>query len=66
MLETKFRIIVTHEGGNYVARIPQLSHFEFTAENMADLQELVTWHLAAQEEVKESALNVEFICIEHD
>jgi hypothetical protein len=31
------------------------------AKNMADLQELVTWHLANQEEVKESALDVEFI-----
>jgi hypothetical protein len=61
MLETKFIIAVTQENGNFVAQIPQLSHFDFMAKNMADLQELVTWHLANQEEVKESALDVEFI-----
>jgi len=61
MLETKFIIGVTQEKGSYMAQIPQLSQFDFTAETMTDLKELVTWHLANQEEVEESALDVEFV-----
>ena len=61
MLETKFIIGVTQENGNFLAQIPQLSHFDFMAENFDDLKELVTWHLANQEEVEESDLDVKFI-----
>jgi hypothetical protein len=61
MLETKFSIGVTQENGNFVAQIPQLNHTDFLADNLENLKELVTWHLANQEEVEESDLDVKFI-----
>lgn len=61
MIKTKFTIDVEFIDGNYKAQIPQLNHTDFLAENLEDLKGLVTWHLADQEEVEESALDVVFI-----
>jgi len=61
VIKTKFTIYVEYIDGNFKAQIPQLNHTDFLANNLENLKELVTWHLANQDEVNESDLDVKFI-----